>query len=368
MNSESFARTPLYETLKEQGGKFVPFAGWEMPVQFSGVVDEHHAVRTAAGLFDVSHMGEIFIEGPEAEKFLDYLSCNNVTKLYDGKAHYSALINEKGGVVDDVIIYRFNPERYLLCVNAANCAKDFNWINKQNRFDAKVIDRSSDYAQIAVQGPQAIELVSRFIKNEGLKDLKYFHFREFQVLGSLALIARTGYTGEDGFEVFMPPEIAPSFWNGVLKLGEKEGVKPCGLGSRDSLRLEACYPLHGHELGDDISAIESNLSWIVKLKKGDFIGRDVLLRHKEEGAPRSLVGFFVEDKGIARHGDEVFSTDGKVIGIVTSGTKTPTVNRALGLALVQSEYKEIGTKLKVKVRGRELGCKVVETPFYTRRK
>lgn len=356
--------TPLFEEHKKLGAKFTSFAGWEMPVQYRGVVTEHKAVRASAGLFDVSHMGELIVSGREAEKALNFLTSNDVTKLSDGKAHYSAILNESGGVVDDIIVYRFSSEKYLVCVNAANSTKDYEWLIAHNRFDAQIDDRSAEYAQIAIQGPRSEEILRNVCPD--LPALSYFHFAQIELFGAPAVVARTGYTGEDGFEIFLPPALAVQLWRALLTSGEKYGIEPVGLGARDSLRLEPCYPLHGHELSDDISALESGLGWVVKFDKGEFIGRDALLKQKQAGVPRALVGFFIEDAGIARHGDRVYSNSNAVIGHVTSGTKTPTVERALGLALVSAECKAVGTEIELEVRSRRLKARVVKTPFYRR--
>lgn len=359
--------TPLFHQHEKLGAKFVPFAGFEMPVQYEGVVPEHHATRQAAGIFDVSHMGEVFVVGPEAEQALDYLTCNDVSKLLDGKAHYSALINEAGGVIDDIIIYRFNKERFLVCVNASNATKDFEWMSSQNKFNAEVTDRSNDFGQIALQGPRALEIYAKLCGQQSIFELPYFHFREDRLLNCSVIVARTGYTGEDGLELFIPAGSTAEIWDALMKAGAAAGLKACGLGARDSLRLEACYPLHGHEMADDISAIESGLGWIVKQNKAsDFIGRQPLTVQKQQGAPRRLCGFFVTGKGIVRHGDQIFSSSGEMIGVVTSGTKTPTVDRALGLALLKSEYVEIGREFETEVRGRRVTCEIVKTPFYKR--
>ncbi len=364
--SENLKRTPLYDCHLAAGGKMVGFAGWEMPIQYSGIVSEHNAVRMNMGLFDVSHMGEIFVTGPEAEKALDFLTCNDVRSLTDGKAQYTAIINEKGGLVDDVIIYRFSPTRYLLCVNASNTDKDFHWLKSQNKFNATVENRSSEYGQVAIQGPLAVGLVEKAIGRAVGSEIKYFHFAQAKLFGIDVILARTGYTGEDGFEIFTPWNRAAEIWNGLFELGDAELLEPAGLGARDSLRLEACLPLYGHELSDDWTAIESGLGWIVKPeKKGDFLGRSVLEKQKKEGSPRSLVGIFIQDSGIARQGDKIV-VEGKEVGVVTSGTKTPYLNQALALALVDSKYKALGTKVNALVRGRELKSEVVRTPFYKR--
>jgi aminomethyltransferase len=365
MQSETLRRTPLYDQHVKLGGKIVPFAGWELPVQYSGVIAEHRAVREKAGLFDVSHMGEVIVTGAEAEKAIDYLTCNDVKTLTDGKALYSAIIDENGGVVDDIIIYRFNKERFLICVNASNADKDFEWFTSHNKFQAKFENKSASYGQIALQGPAAMEVLRTFPELRAAIDLKPFHFVECDLLSVPVIVARTGYTGEDGVEIFIPSNSTSDVWQALLENGEKLGLIPAGLGARDSLRLEACYPLHGHELGDDISAIESGLGWIVKFDKGDFFGRQALMRYREQ-SPRSLVGFFVDDPGIARHGDKLYSSDGAEIGITTSGTRTPTIDRALGMGLVKSEFAKVGTEILAEVRGKKLKCHVVKKPFYKR--
>lgn len=365
-HTEDLKRTPLYERHVALGGKLVGFAGWELPVRYTDVVEEHRAVRTAVGLFDVSHMGEVWIEGPEAERALDYLSCNALAKLYDGKALYSALLNEQGGVVDDIICYRFSEAKFLLCVNASNRQKDVAWLQSRNRFEAEIRDVSDDYGQVAVQGPKALELISSLCAGSELAGLKTFHFREVQLAGSNCIVARTGYTGEDGVEVFIPSADTGRVWDLLIDQGRGYGAVPVGLGARDSLRLEACYPLHGHELRDDVSALQSGLEWIVKFEKGEFIGRPALLAEKERGLNQQLVGFYVEDAGIVREGTELVDGAGSKIGAVTSGTKTPTLNRALGLARVASAYASIDSEFFAAVRGRKLRCKVVPRPFYRR--
>lgn len=362
-------RTPLYEEHIRLGAKMVDFAGWEMPVQYSGVIAEHTAVREAVGLFDVSHMGEIWVTGPEALAALEHLTCNKVAALYDGKAQYSALLNHQGGVVDDIIVYRVNSERYLLCVNASNAEKDFEWMKAHNHTSAKITNESSEWGQIAVQGPRAIELVAPLVRDHDLSSVKSFHFIETEILGSSVIIARTGYTGEDGVEIFVRANNVANVWGLLLEHGASYGVLPCGLGARDSLRLEAALPLHGHELGEEITALESGLGWIVKLDKGDFIGRKALEVQKSAGVPRKLVGFALDDAGIARQGDKVADTVGNTeVGVVTSGTKTPTVNKAIGMALVASAHCALGASLSVTVRGRSIRAHVVPLPFYKREK
>jgi aminomethyltransferase len=367
VDSKELRHTPLYSSHLRHGGKMVPFGGWELPVQYSSLIEEHRAVRSAVGVFDVSHMGEIFVEGPEAEAALEGLTCNRVASLTDGKAQYSAILNPKGGVVDDIIIYRFSRTRFLVCVNASNTEKDFLWFQKHNNWKATFLNRSSEFGQIAIQGPDAISSLAG--KNglgieglEGVSTLQPFHFGEYAWKGTSLLVARTGYTGEDGIEVFVPAKNTEELFEEILGI---PGIRPCGLGARDTLRLEAAYPLHGHELGDDISALESGLGWIVKFSKGEFVGREALMAQKERGLARKLIGLFLDGTGIARHLDKVVSEQGE-IGIVTSGTKTPTLNRALALALVDTRFTELNTKLYVEVRGRRIEAHVTSLPFYRR--
>ncbi len=361
-------KTPLYDEHLRLGGKIVEFAGWQMPVQYSGVVAEHATVRERVGLFDVSHMGEIWVTGANAEAALEFLTCNRVSALVDGKAQYSAILNEQGGVIDDIIVYRFSKERFFLCVNASNADKDYEWLVKNNPTDAKITNASAEYGQIAVQGPKALDVVAPLVKGADLSTLKGFHVVEGEIIGTPVIIARTGYTGEDGVEIFIKADRTPDLWRLLLEHGASYGVLPCGLGARDSLRLEAAMPLHGHELGEDISALESGLGWIVKFDKGNFIGRDALLKQKEGGVPRKLVGFFLNEAGIARQGDLVSLADGKQVGVVTSGTKTPTVNKALGMALVDTAHTALETKLSFVVRGRAIAGHIVQLPFYKRSK
>ena len=337
-----------------------------MPVQYQGVVAEHIATRTKAGLFDVSHMGEIFVTGKEAESAIQALTCNDISKLYDGKAMYSAILNEKGGVVDDIIVYRYSKERFLICVNASNADKDFAWFQAHNKKDATFENKSAEYGQIALQGPAAVSIVKAIPELASAAALEYFHFKDIAVGGVTIIAARTGYTGEDGFEFFIPEKSTASIWNLLLEVGTPLGLVPAGLGARDSLRLEACYPLHGHELGDDILALESGLAWVIKFDKGEFIGKAALLKEKEAGIKRSLVGFYLTDPGIARENASIFDEAGNEIGITTSGTKTPTIQKALGMALVNKANSAIGSKIYIDVRGKKLGGEVVKKPFYAK--
>ncbi|MCB0323564.1 MAG: glycine cleavage system aminomethyltransferase GcvT [Bdellovibrionales bacterium] len=372
--SLALRHTPLYQEHRKLGAKFVEFGGWEMPVLYSGVIDEHLCVRSAVGLFDVSHMGEIFVRGPRALDFLERMTTNTVSALVPGKAQYSLLLNEQGGVVDDIIIYLLAPEEYLICVNAANTDKDYEWLKAHQESEVELENASARFGQIAIQGPKARELFSRLLPNaaQPFTEAAFpaFTFRkEHFASGARSeelLIACTGYTGEDGFEVFCPAEFTPILWQALLTAGAELGVKPCGLGARDTLRLEACYPLHGHELTDDLPAISSNVGWVVKFKKAtSFIGKDALLARKEQGLQHVLVGFEVVDRGIVREHARVLS-ENREVGWTSSGTKTPTLDKALGLAFVEPQYAAPGTELAAEVRGRLLKIRVASLPFYRR--
>ncbi|HSN86120.1 MAG TPA: glycine cleavage system aminomethyltransferase GcvT [Thermoanaerobaculia bacterium] len=361
MGSEDLKRTPLYESHAELGARLVPFAGWEMPVQYAGVIDEHRAVRTAAGLFDVSHMGEIRVRGAGAESFLQRLTPNDVSKLAPGRAHYSGLLTEQGTYIDDLLIYRLAPEDFLVVVNASNAPRDFEWIASRAGEETEVIDESDRWALIALQGPKAKEILEPL--SPGASEIRYYGFRQGEVDGRPALISRTGYTGEDGFEVYVAPDHAAR----ILRKLVDAGVKPCGLGARDTLRLEAKMALYGNDIDQTTTPLEADLGWIVKLDTGDFAGRDVLAREKAEGTRRKLVGFEMVDRGIARHGYPIVD-GGQEIGVVTSGTHSPTLKKAIGLAYLPLDKCAQGTEFMVLIRGKETRARVVPTPFYKRAK
>jgi aminomethyltransferase len=360
------ARTPLYECHLEAGARMVEFAGWQMPVQYSGVIEEHRAVRTAAGLFDVSHMGEISVRGPAAEAFLQHLTPNDVTRLAPGRAHYSGLLTERGTYLDDLLIYRLAAEEFLVVVNAANAAADFGWIasHAQGRDGVVVEDVSDRWALLALQGPRAVEILAPLVP-EDLTEVRYYGFRRGEVAGVEGLLSRTGYTGEDGFELYLPPQRAAEVWRRLLAEGEAAGLVPAGLGARDTLRLEAGMALYGHEIDETTTPFEAGLGWVVKLDQRDFVGREALAAQKERGVERKLVGFEVRGRGIARQGHEVVA-GGRAVGRVTSGTWSPTFEKALGMAYVPIDMAVPGTALTLTVRGRELDAEVVELPFYRR--
>ena len=366
MSTENLKKTPLNAAHRALGGKMVDFGGWDMPVQYpAGVIEEHIATRTRAGLFDVSHMGEIWVEGPDAIPFVNRITTNDVTKLVDGQAHYSALPNEDGGVVDDLLVYRFADDRLLLVVNAGTTDKDWEWINK-NKGNENILLRnaSSDYCQIAIQGPKAVEILQELTETD-LAPIGYYHFTEGKVDGVDAIISRTGYTGEDGFEVYAAADRAEQLWNKLLETGKEHGILPCGLAARNTLRLESAMSLYGHELSDEISTLEANLGWITKLQKGDFIGRDQIAVLKENGLTRKLIGFEMKEPGIARDGFDIYVGDEKV-GVVTSGSPAPFLKKNIGLAFLPPEFANVGQEIRIDVRGKRLAAEVVPTPFYKR--
>ncbi|PIC81000.1 glycine cleavage system protein T [Sporosarcina sp. P18a] len=359
-------RTPLFESYKEYGGKTIDFGGWELPVQFSSIKAEHEAVRTKAGLFDVSHMGEVFVSGGGALDYLQKLVTNDVSKLKIGQAQYTVMCNEQGGTIDDFLIYKLEEARYLLVVNASNIEKDVAWMEKQ-RIDNVVIDnQSSNYALLALQGPMA-ESVLQKLTDEPLEEIKFFRFKEHvQVGGENVLVSRTGYTGENGFEIYGTPEAIQNLWTKILLEGKEDGVVPAGLGARDTLRFEAGLPLYGQELREDISPLEAGLGFVVKVNKEEnFIGKDILVKQKEQGVERKLVGLEMIDKGIPRTGYKVFVGD-REIGEVTTGTQSPTLKKNIGFALLSTEFTELGTEVEVEIRAKRLKAKVIATPFYKR--
>jgi aminomethyltransferase len=352
-------RTPLYQAHLDAGARMVEFAGFEMPVQYKGVLEEHAAVRERAGVFDVSHMGEVALEGPRALESAQRLVTNDLGKCADGQAQYNALCNERGGVIDDIIVYRFSAGRLFICVNASGREKDFEWMKSHALTGAQVSQRSDDWAQLAVQGPRAPALVDSLCQPKVI-DLGYYHFREATVLGVRGcIVARTGYTGEDGFEIFAPPDKARALWDAVVE----RGAQPCGLGARDSLRLEVAYRLYGNDMDEDHTPLEAGLGWIVKLDKpGGFIGSEALIRQKKEGLRRKLAGFTLTGKGIARHGYPALS-GGRRVGEVTSGTMSPVLKEPIGLAYLPSELSKEGTPFEVEIRGKPVAAQVVKTPF-----
>lgn len=361
-------KTPLNAAHRALGAKMVDFGGWDMPVQYpAGILAEHLAVRTQAGLFDVSHMGELRVKGPDALKFLDWLTPNAVAKLVDGQIHYTGFLTERGTFVDDLLIYREAGDDFLLVVNAGNIDKDFAWVKeKAAGFQVTVTNESDATGQVALQGPNA-ETILKGLTDLKLADIAYYFFKRGQVAGKPCLVSRTGYTGEDGFEVYCRAEDSEAIWNAILAAGKDKGLIPAGLGCRNTLRLESKMALYGHEISDEIHALEAGLGWIVKFDKGDFIGREALLKAKEAGLPRKLVGFrTLEKRDIARDGMAVVK-GGAPVGFVTSGAPSPTVGQNIGLALVPSDDTKVGTRILIEIRGKAAEAEVVPTPFYKRK-
>jgi aminomethyltransferase len=357
-------RTPLYDAHVAAGARIVDFAGWQMPVQYAGLMEEHRAVRTAAGLFDVCHMGEVRVAGPGAEAFLQRLTPNDVAKLAVGRAHYSALLTPEGTFIDDLLVYRLGPEEFMLVVNASNAAGDLAWIVSQPHPDCEVTDLSDETALIAIQGPRALAIATPLASLDP-STLKYYGFARGEVAGVPALISRTGYTGEDGLELYVPPAAALGLWERLMEAGREHGLVPAGLGARDTLRMEAGMALYGHEIDRTTTPLEAGLDWVVKLDKGEFLGHEVLRSQKEQGIARRLVGFEITGRGIARQG-HLFRHGGAEVGAVTSGTFAPTLEKALGMGYLPVALATPGTEISVDVRGRELPARVVPLPFYRR--
>jgi aminomethyltransferase len=361
-------KTALNDAHRKLGGRMIDFGGWDMPVQYAaGTIEEHMAVRSAVGLFDVSHMGEIEIRGPRALEIVQRLTTNDASKLSDGQAQYSALTYPEGTFVDDILIHRIAPDHYFLCVNASNTDKDFAWIDSHTLdYDAEAANVSANYTQVAIQGPKALETLQP-LTDVDLAAIKYYWFTRGDVDGVPAIIARTGYTGEDGFEIYFDPNESERIWNRILESGEPRGILPCGLAARNTLRLEAKMALYGNDIDGATTVLEADLGWICKLNKGDFIGRDRLVRQKEEGLTRKLVGFEMIDKGIARDHYPIFIND-REAGVVTSGSFAPYLKKNIGLAYLPIEHTGVGTAFEVDVRGRRLAAQVAQTPFYKRTK
>ena len=364
--SATLKKTPLHARHRALGARMVAYGGWDMPVDYGRLAEEHLAVRTRAGLFDVSHMGEIEIAGKDALAALQQITSNDVSKLADNQVQYAALTTPDGTFVDDVLTYRLHGEHFMLVVNASNIIKDFNWISSHvgSAGDAVAVNTSSRYALIALQGPAARNVLQT-LTGVPLEDLKYYRFTTGEVASVRATISRTGYSGEDGFEVFVPPATAERVWDAILRAGQPAGVVPAGLGARDTLRLEAAMRLYGNDIDETTTVLEADLGWIVGWNKPEFIGSEALRRQKETGVSRKLVGFEVLDRGIARHGYDAF-VEGRKVGAVTSGTQTPFLKKAIGLAYLPIEHTGDGTEFEIECRGRRVRAVVVPTPFYKR--
>jgi len=367
---ENLKRTPLYEMHLKYGARMVPFGGWDMPVQYTGVMEEHRAVREAAGLFDVSHMGEFELKGPQALELIQLVSVNNAAKLEIGQVQYSLMCYENGTIVDDILVYRLGENHYWLVVNAGNIDKDWDWVNYcLNRSGLKNLELknlSPEVGQIAIQGPLARQIMKDLVPNVVLDELKFYWAKTgVTVAGIKSLVfSRTGYTGEDGFEIYCKKEDAVALWEALMEAGEDLGLVPAGLGARDTLRFEAKLPLYGHEINDNLTPLEAGLGFFVKLKKGtDFIGKAALEAQKEKGLERKLVGFEMIERGIARGGYEI-AKDGTVVGFVTTGSFSPTLQKNIGLGYVPVAISDLGAEFDVIIRGKAVKAKIVETPFY----
>jgi aminomethyltransferase len=362
-------RTPLHEAHVALHAKLVDFAGWEMPLQYTGVVDEYHAVRTAAGLFDVSHMGRISVSGPGALSFLQRVTTNNVAKLAVFDSHYSMVCNPTGGIKDDIFVYRIGASDFLLCVNASNREKVVGWLREQlsGVNDVKLQDQSAELAQVALQGPAAPSILADLLS--GLDRMKPRRCLEASLLGVPSLVARTGYTGEPGYELYVPAGGAPRIWNELLARGRSAGLKPAGLGSRDLLRLEMAYLLYGNDIREDTSPLEAGVAWVVDLHKSDFIGRDRLVQQHKQGVSRRLVAFELTEKAVPRQGFKILGNgrwDGQVIGEVTSGNLSPLLQKGIGLGYVPPEAAAVGSTIVIDIRGKLAPATIVKPPFYRR--
>jgi len=357
--------TPLHQTHKELNARLVPFAGWEMPVQYTGVIEEHLNVRKACGLFDVSHMGEIEISGPKALEAVQAITTNDASKLKEGQIQYTLLCYPEGGVVDDITLYKFSGTRYMLCVNASNTEKDFNWIREKAGHLADIRDLSNNFGQLAIQGPLSVEILQNTC-NLDLSLIRYYHFREGNIAGVDAIISRTGYTGEDGFEIYVPWDKTVKAWQALMEAGRGFGIKPAGLGARDTLRLEMGFPLYGNELDENTTPLEAGLDRFVKFDKPHFIGKDELEKQARQGINRRLVGLEMTEQGIPRSHHNIIANN-RIVGNITSGTMSPTLGRGIGMGYVETAFTPIGTELGVEIRGKIKGARVAKTPFYTKK-
>jgi aminomethyltransferase len=362
-------KTPLFDAHKALKAKMVPFGGWMMPVSYSTVLVEHKAVREQCGLFDVSHMGEVFVRGAAAEAFLQRLTINDVTRLRDGQGQYTAILDERGGMIDDLIIYRLKSDEFLVCVNASNADKDFAWIKRHADQTAgvTVTNESAQWSQLAVQGPTSQRAVAALLPpadQQALQRLEYTHIMPIKLFGRPCWLARTGYTGEHGYELYLPNDVATKTWLALLETTPQSGIVPVGLGARDTLRLEACYLLYGNDMDDSVTPLEAGISWAVRMDCGDFVGKDALLKQKETGVPRQLVAFTMTDDGIPRHDMEVFHLDGTKLGKVTSGSVLPTVGGAGGLCLIDAKRAKVDDEVEIDVRGKRKRARLVKKPLY----
>jgi len=357
-------KTALYDKHIALGAKMVTFAGYEMPVRYGSEIEEHHAVRKSVGMFDVSHMGEFLIKGPKALDLIQKVTSNDASKLEIGKVQYSCLPNDKGGIVDDLLVYKLKEEEFMLVVNASNIEKDWNWISSHNDLEAEMENISDNITLLAVQGPNAISIIQK-LTDEELSTLKYYTFTKGNLKGITdgVIISATGYTGSGGFEIYVYNKYAGQTWDAIMAAGKEYGIKPAGLGARDTLRLEMGYALYGNDIDDNTSPIEAGLSWITKFTK-DFINAEALKKQKEEGAANKLIGFMLQDKGIPRSGYEILNSDGNKIGHVTSGTISPSIGKGIGMGYVDAEYAHPDTEINIAVRKKKLKAQIKKLPFY----
>lgn len=359
-------RTPLYEKHILLGGKIIDFGGWELPVQYSSIIEEHNTVRSIAGLFDVSHMGEILVEGANASQFIQKLITNDVISATNNQVIYTPMCYPDGGVVDDLLVYKFNEHKFLLVVNAANIDKDYEWIKENTIEDVNIENLSHDYVQLAIQGPKAEKILQK-LTDYDLSSIKFFTFREgVNLKGYRGIVSRTGYTGEDGFEIYVKESDAPLLWDMILEAGKEEGILPAGLGARDTLRFEAALPLYGHEISQDINPLEARLGIFVKLNKENFIGKEALTKQKEQGILRKIVGLEMIERGIPRHGYKVLIA-GEKIGFITSGNFSPSLNKNFGMALIENEHAIEGNTVDVLIRNKFVKARIIKLPFYKKK-
>jgi aminomethyltransferase len=356
-------KTPLYDEHVRLGAKMIPFGDWIMPVQYSGIIDEHQAVRNSAGVFDISHMGQLLATGPRAGDWLNEMLTNNIDKLEVGTGQYTFLLNERGGIIDDLIVYRTAPETFLLVVNASRIEEDFAWLHKHVGDNAILANRSADFGGLAIQGPRVVELLQGILGSDVELPARN-QIKDFECCGMKVTIARTGYTGEDGVEVFFPAADAVNIWTGLLEKGKDLGLRPCGLGARDTLRLEMCYPLNGSDLSPEHNPIEAGLGFFVDLKKPKFVGREVLADAKENGTPNRLVAFRMKSKGPPPRPHYSVWREGERIGEVTSGSLSPSLNEGIGMAYVASAHAKVGTEIEIEIRDRKLPAIIEKKPLY----
>ena len=354
--------TAFNQIHKDLGAKMVPYAGFEMPVQYAGVNQEHLVVRNGVGVFDVSHMGQFFIKGPEALELLQYIGSNDASKVKIGQAQYTCLTNEKGGIVDDLIIYRMSEDEWMLVVNASNIDKDWEWINKHNKFEVEIENRSDQLSLLAIQGPKAIEAMQS-LTDVNLAEIPFYNFKVAEFAGAKdVIISATGYTGSGGFEIYFDNQYAEMMWEKVMEAGKDFGIEPCGLAARDTLRLEKGFCLYGNEINENISPLEAGLGWITKLNK-DFIGKDVIAQQKENGIEKKLIGFKLIERGIPRQDYKILDENENEIGVVTSGTQSPVLKEGIGMGYVKTDLAEVGNQILIQVRNKTIKAEIVKTPF-----